>query len=140
MPINDIPFFSFAVFFILLMTYVHSDKLICSFFYKSELDFNTRRKKPNQKHLKQYTELFKASLSKEEKDQAIITMENIIRAKKEHKPDDDYAYYDRSLVRQFKCKVTFAYVQCAFDVFEESGFDGNVSELATKTRFSIPLK
>jgi hypothetical protein len=122
---NSFGFLLFPVAFILLFLVCGKDNFI-KFFYKSELDYNTLKLKPNQTKLLEKEHLFFHALTQQERDQAIFIMESAIREKRVLTPKDKpYAEYSRSLQARFSSAVAFKFAQCHFKVFEEKGFRSN---------------
>tara|TARA_Y100001960_G_scaffold321323_1_gene395891 strand:- start:94431 stop:94847 length:417 start_codon:yes stop_codon:yes gene_type:complete len=122
---NSFVFFLFPVAFILFFFICKKDNFI-KLFYKSELDYNTLKSKPNQTKLLEKKHLFFHSLTQRERDQAVFIMESAIREKRVLTPKDKpYAEYSRSLQARFSSEVAFKFAQCHFKVFEEKGFRSN---------------
>jgi hypothetical protein len=122
---NSFGFLLFPVAFILLFLVCKKDNFV-KFFYKSELDYNTLKLKPNQTKLLEKEHLFFHALTQQERDQAIFIMESAIREKRVLTPKDKpYAEYSRSLRLRFSSEIAFKFAQCHFKVFEEKGFRSN---------------
>lgn len=119
---NSFYFLLFPVAFILFFLICEKDNFIKSF-YKSELDYNTLKLKPNQTKLLEKEHLFSHALTQQERERAILIMESAIKEKRVCTPKDKpYAEYSRSLRFRFSSEVAFKFAQCHFKIFEEQGF------------------
>lgn len=122
---NSFGFLLFPVAFILLYLIFEKESFV-KFLYKSELDYNTLKLKPNQTKLLEKEHLFFHALTQQERDQAIFVMESAIKEKRVLTPKDKlYAEYSRSLQARFSSEIAFKFAQCHFKVFEEKGFRSN---------------
>lgn len=104
--------------------------------YKSQLVYDTLKGQPRRKRILPYKELMEMSLTEDERSAAINTMALLLEEKRaltpEHRP---YAQYTKSLQFRFSSDVAFAYAQCHFNIFEESGFE--TKDTLEKRQFTL---